>query len=91
MDIPRAAMVQTKEWAQERLRAGTEPPWSYYRLMQLIEAIDSLAASSDSVSPTGRLLQSGTQQDGSIPQGASIYQLDTSRSHRAEPPVQLPT
>ena len=34
------------EWADERLRSGTEPPWSYYRLMQLKEAATQLLPNS---------------------------------------------
>ena len=38
------------DWADVRLRSGTEPPWAYYRLMQLKEAATELLAGITSTS-----------------------------------------
>lgn len=91
MNMPHSALGIAKEWAKERLRSGAEPPWTYYRLMQLIDAVDALTAGEAVVSPTGCLQQSARPQDDSLPQGGKIYRLDTARSRRNEPPIQLPT
>ena len=37
MQAPRNELEICREWARERLKTGAEPPWSYYRLMQLVE------------------------------------------------------
>ena len=39
---PDKALETCIEWANERLRNGSEPPWIYYRLMQLKEAATEL-------------------------------------------------
>lgn len=30
------------EWARDRIRSGLEPPWAYYKLMQLVDAVEGL-------------------------------------------------
>ena len=79
------------DWAEKRLRTGTEPPWSYYRLMQLKEAATELLAGIESTSPTGHSQQSESHPESDRPQEAGIVRLDTARRHRdTERPV-LPT
>lgn len=39
-----AAFATARQWAKARLASGHEPPWSYYRLMQLLDAMDALEA-----------------------------------------------
>ncbi len=91
MNTPLMEMAKLKDWAQERLREGAEPPWSYYRMMQLIDAVDALSSGAEAVSPTAHSLESESLPGEIHPQGANIYRLDTSRRHPAEPPVRLPT
>lgn len=31
-----------REWAQGKIKAGSEPPWSWYQYMKLIEAADAI-------------------------------------------------
>lgn len=38
----RGELERVREWALQRLAAGSEPPWSWYQLMKLREAIDAL-------------------------------------------------
>ena len=91
MNTPRRALQEVREWAKGRLRAGAEPPWSYYRLMQLIEAVDVLESGEEAVSPTDCSQQSEPHSETPLPQGENIYRLDTARPHRAGPPIRLPT
>ena len=28
------------EWARQRIRSGVETPWTYYKLMQLVDAVE---------------------------------------------------
>lgn len=37
-----ADLDRVAEWARDRIHAGQEPPWSYYKLMQLIDAVEGL-------------------------------------------------
>lgn len=91
MNTPRRELGTVKDWAKERLRTGAEPPWTYYRLMQLIEAVDLLSAGDDAVSPTENLPQLELQQDEIPPQEGNICRLDTARSRRDQQSVPLPT
>jgi hypothetical protein len=87
----RQGLERSREWAKERLRSGTEPPWSYYRLMQLVDAVDSLLAGQSVVSPMDHLQQSEPTEGVAPPQEGNIYRLDAVQRHRAETPIQMPT
>ena len=91
MNTPHAALDTAKEWARERLRSGMEPPWAYYRLMQLIDAIDSLAAGAAAVNPTGCSQRSEAPSDETPQQeGGNIYRLDGARLRHAGQTVIMP-
>ena len=47
MDTPLTEMTKLKEWAQERLREGGEPPWSLYCMLQLIEAVEVISSGAE--------------------------------------------
>ena len=47
MDTPLMEMTKLKDWAQDRLREGGEPPWSFYFMIQLIEAVDVLSSGAE--------------------------------------------
>ena len=47
MNTPLMEMTKLKDWAQERLSEGAEPPWSDYCMMQLIEAVDILSSGAE--------------------------------------------
>lgn len=43
-------LTAVRSWAQEKISAGTEPPWAWYQYMKLIETIDAILASNACVS-----------------------------------------
>jgi hypothetical protein len=45
--IPVRALQELRGWAQERVRLGTDPAWSRYQHMKLIEAINAILRSAD--------------------------------------------
>ena len=47
MNTPLMEMTKLKDWAQERLREGREPPWSLYCMIQLIEAVEVLSSGAE--------------------------------------------
>ena len=47
MNTPLTEMTKLKDWAQERLSEGGEPPWSFYCMNQLIEAVDVLSSGAE--------------------------------------------
>lgn len=67
------------EWAEERLRNGAEPPFIYYRLMQLREAAQELLPHAK------RLEASCTQSEGrpesDLRSAGSVVQLSSAQRH----------
>ena len=42
MKKPLAELNRVREWAQEKISAGSEPPWAWYQYMKLIETVDAI-------------------------------------------------
>jgi len=79
-------LIEIQDWAQERLRSGTEPPWNYYRLMQLIDAIENLDTGPIAAFTMDRLQQSESHTGTDHQPEGDVVRLDNVRRHRdAEP------
>lgn len=76
MTAPIASMNTVREWAKERLSTGEEPPWSYYRLMQVVDAIDNIQASL-AATKTADSPQSDGPPDEPRQTSAEVHQLKT--------------
>lgn len=37
-------LLKVRHWAQGKIDNGQEPPWAWYRYMQLIDALDAIIA-----------------------------------------------
>ena len=37
-------LKRVRDWAQEKIDDGQEPPWAWFRYMQLIETLDKIMA-----------------------------------------------
>lgn len=77
---------QVGEWARDRIRAGQEPPWTYYKLMQLLDALEGLREGNPITSQMENSLRSQELPDGARQSGAEIVSLDKLRL----PPAALP-
>lgn len=42
MKKPLAELNRVREWAQEKIDAGSEPPWAWYQYMKLIETVRTI-------------------------------------------------
>lgn len=40
--IDLASLKKVREWAQDKLRTGNEPPWAWYQYMKLRETLDAI-------------------------------------------------
>lgn len=76
---------RVSDWARERIQAGQEPPWTYYKLMQLIDALEGLRADSAITPQMESLLRSPERSDSVRPQEAQIVDLDMLRRPPADP------
>jgi hypothetical protein len=39
---PTAELQRVRQWAHDKIDAGSEPPWAWYQYMKLIETIDAI-------------------------------------------------
>ena len=80
-----------RQWAQEKIQTGQEPPWAWYQLMKLTEACDAVLAGMAAVSSTESSQQSESQPGRHLQLVVPTDQQDTAQPHPAGLPVQLPT
>lgn len=40
-------LIHVRNWAQEKIDGGTEPRWSWYQYMKLIESVDAIVCRND--------------------------------------------
>lgn len=76
---------EVAEWARGRLRTGTEPPWHYYRLMQLLDAVNGLQ--SDAPVRTEDLPQFAEHSESVRQPTERIVRLDSFRLRPAQTPA----
>lgn len=82
-------LLQVSEWAKERLRMGSEPPWTHYRLMQLVEAADQLR--DEMLTATEDLQQLPEHSESGRRLSAEVVPLDTARRRSSEIQTREPT
>jgi len=49
--MDKAELERVRDWANDKLAAGDEPPWSFYQHMKLVEALDEIMAGMAAVTP----------------------------------------
>lgn len=82
--------MRVREWADEKLTRGDEPPWSWFQLMKLREALDGVLSGMDAVSPTGNLQRLEPPPGTRLRLVASTCLRDSAQPHLIETPVQMP-
>ena len=75
----KAELERISEWARDRIRAGQEPPWTYYKLMQLVDAIEGLREDDPLTQRMADSLESREPQDDVRRSSAAVVSLDTFR------------
>jgi len=76
------------DWARERIKAGQEPPWTYYKLMQLVDAIEGL--SGRFTLPTEDLQRSPDSSESDPQPQAKVVSLDSIRPRPMQTPAESP-
>jgi hypothetical protein len=85
----RDELTRVREWAAAKLTTGAEPPWSWYQLMKLNEAIDAILAGM-AVVTTESSPPEGARPETHLRLVEATCPQDTSRPRPAGLPVQLP-
>ena len=86
---PTAELQRLRQWAQEKIDAGSEPPWAWYQYMKLIETVDAILAGMD-VTTTENLPQSVQRPEKRLRLVGAKRQQDTSPPHPVDSKVQMP-
>jgi hypothetical protein len=89
MDVEK--LTQAKHEVEARLAHQSEPPWSWFRLMKLREALeDVIGGLEDPMLRTESSLQSGERLERHHQPVVSIHQLDNAQYRPANLPQQPP-
>lgn len=89
-NIMQHKLDDVREWAQEKIQGGQEPPWAWYQYMKLVEAVDAILKGMSATNPTENLQQSGRRMGKPLRLVDATFQQDTSQPHQDDPPVQMP-
>ena len=90
--MTRAELERVREWALQKLATGEEPPWSWYRYMQLREALEAILAEMAATQPIAAGSQGMARTQGT---GLRLVDAadcpDSTPRHPKDFPVVLPT
>jgi hypothetical protein len=85
-----AELENVREWALERLTTGNEPPWSWYQLMKLREAIEAILAGMAATQPTANSPELAQRSGASLRLVGEADRPETVQHHPGKVPVQMP-
>ena len=51
----RDKLKEVRDWANEKLATGEEPPWAWFQYMKLRETLDQILAGMDATVATGKV------------------------------------
>jgi len=86
---PSIELNRVREWAQEKISAGSEPPWAWYQYMKLIESVDAILEGM-AATTTENLQQSDARRERRLQLVDSTCQQDTSPRRPVDSKVPLP-
>lgn len=88
--MSREQLEQVREWAVEKITTGNEPPWSWYQLMKLREAVEAILAGMAATQPTAGLQGSARHPGSGLRLVDAADRQDNAQHPQETSPVQLP-
>jgi len=85
----RTELERVRQWADEKLATGAEPPWAWFQYMKLRETLDAILAGMAATTMESSQ-RSETRRGARLRLVASIDQQDTAQLRPADSPVLLP-
>lgn len=83
------SLTSIQNWAQSKIDAGTEPPWAWYQYMKLIETVQTILISQNTV--TKENLQQSVERSGNVLRlVASTSLQETAQPHHDISPPHMP-
>jgi hypothetical protein len=86
---PTAELRRVRQWAQDKIDAGSEPPWAWFQYMKLIEVTDTILKGM-AVTTTESSPQSQERPDRGLRLVDSKCPQDNAQHHPAEPKIRMP-
>ena len=83
-------LERVRDWAIQKLRAGHEPPWSWYQHMKLREALEAILAGMAATQPREDLPESAARRGSGLRLVDEADRQDTAQSRLDSSPVLLP-
>jgi hypothetical protein len=87
---PTAELRRVRQWAHEKIDAGSEPPWAWYQYMKLIESVDAILEGMAVATTTENSQQSEARPETRLRLVDATYSQDTAQRHPAGPKIRLP-
>ena len=84
----RDELERVREWAQDKLQGGSEPPWAWYQYMKLVETVAAILDGMDATKENSP--QSELPQDAHLRLVDSMNQPDIAPPRPARPKPRLP-
>lgn len=88
--MTRDELQRMRNWADEKIATGAEPPWTWFQYMKLREVMDQILAGTDAVR-TESSPQLGSRSESGPRLAVSNTQPDNARPHQLVVAAQLPT
>lgn len=85
----KAKLTFIREWAQETIQEGSQPPWAWYQYMKLVEATDAIL-NGMTTKEKANLQQSAERQEKPLRLVDSTSQINNAQHHCGKIPVQMP-
>ncbi len=89
--MTRDELLKVRDWANDKMATGAEPPWAWSMYSTLSKTIDSIVAGSDAVATTANSLEPERHQGNALRLVADNSSQDIARHRLGPPPVRLPT
>jgi hypothetical protein len=85
----RKELETIRNWANEKIAAGQEPPWAWYQYMKLVETCDAILTATAATTPLGSP-ESEQHSGAHLRLVDDSDRLDSARHHQSGLPIQLP-
>jgi hypothetical protein len=84
-----AELNRIRQWAHDKIKAESEPPWAWYQYMKLIETIDAILQGM-AVTTTENLPQSDQHPERRLQLVGPKCQQDTAPRRPVDSKIQMP-
>ena len=85
-----ADLQRIRDWADQKIQGGSEPPWAWFQYMKLIETLDAILRGMASTTTTANLPQSESHPATHLRLVVSTCPPDTAQHRQVDEPIPLP-